>query len=100
MEAEPIRVVAAGLGPALVLATILAFVAARERVAEDEAEFARRQAAAEATGIPDRLERPTALMRFWRVGNPDKEPREEETANDPGEGPRDRDEAPRRPRRR
>ena len=100
MEAEPIRVVAAGLGPAIVLGAVVAFAVARHEVAEDEAEFARRQAAAEATGIPDRLERPTALMRFWKVGNPDKAPSEEETTNGPGERQRDRDEAPRRPRRR
>ena len=99
MDGEPIRVVADGLGPAMVLVAILAFAVARHEVAEDEAEFARRQAAAEATGIPDRLERPTALMRFWKVGNPDKAPRDE-TVREPEEGPRDRGEAPRRPRRR
>jgi hypothetical protein len=99
LEGQPIRVVADGLGPAIVLAAILAFVVARHQVAEDEAEFARRQAAAEATGIPDRIERPTALMRFWKVENPDKAP-PDETVRETAEGPRDRDETPRRPRRR
>ena len=99
MEAEPIRVVAQGLGPAIVIAAILAFAVARHEIAEDQADFARRQAAVEATGIPDRPAPPTALMRFWKVGNPEKAPREE-TAPDFQEGPRDRDEAPRRPRRR